>query len=186
VSTRFSPPRQFRLTAGFPAAAIPPDAGFSAAAIPPGQSRILESSLSVLDQVRADTVRAMKAGDKATVGALRLLTSELQKDAKEGAGDELAVLRRERKRRVDAAEQFASAGRTDLSTQETTEAELISGYLPPELDDDRLAEIVSVAVTESGATTVKDLGAVMKLVMARTQGQVEGKRAQTAVRKALS
>jgi uncharacterized protein YqeY len=142
--------------------------------------------LSVLEQVRADTVRAMKAGDKATVGALRLLVSELQKDAKEGSGDELAVLRRERKRRVEAAEQFGNAGRADLASQEAAEAALISAYLPPELDDARLAEIVSAAVAESGATTVKDLGAVMKLVMARTQGQVDGKRAQTAVRKALS
>ena len=140
----------------------------------------------MLETVRADTVRAMKAGDKATVGALRLLASELQKDAKEGLGDELAVLRRERKRRVDAAEQFSGAGREDLAAQESAEAALITAYLPPELDDGRLAEIVSAAVTESGATTVRDLGAVMKLVMARTAGQVDGKRAQAAVREALS
>jgi uncharacterized protein YqeY len=141
--------------------------------------------VNVLEQVRADAVRAMKAGDKETVGALRLLSSELQKDAKEGSGDELAVLRRERKRRVDAAEQFANAGRADLAAKETAEAALITGYLPPELDDGQLAEIVSTAVAESGATTVKDLGAVMKLVMARTGGQVDGKRAQAAVREAL-
>ncbi len=128
----------------------------------------------------------MKAGDKATVGALRLLTSELQKAAKEGHDDALAVLRRERKRRVDAAEQFGAAGREDLATQERAEAELIAAYLPPELDDGRLAEIVSAAVAETGATTVRDLGAVMKLVMARTAGQVDGKRAQAAVREALS
>ncbi len=141
--------------------------------------------MSTLEQVRADTVRAMKAGAKDTVGALRLLTSELQKDAKEGRGDELAVLRRERKRRLDAAEQFAGAGREDLAAKERSEAELIAGYLPPELDDDQLAEIVSGAVAESGASTVKDLGTVMKLVMARTGGQVDGKRAQAAVREAL-
>jgi uncharacterized protein len=144
------------------------------------------STQSVLDTVRADTVRAMKSGDKDTVGALRLLASELQKDAKEGRGDELAVLRRERKRRVDAAEQFAGAGREDLAVKERAEAEIIAAYLPPELDDGALAEIVSAAVAESGATSVKDLGAVMKLVMARTAGQVDGKRAQSAVREALS
>jgi uncharacterized protein YqeY len=142
--------------------------------------------LSILEQVRADAVRAMKARDKDTVGALRLLTSELQKDAKDGSGDEIAVLRRERKRRLDAAEQFAGAGRTDLAEKESAEAEMISGYLPAELGDDQLEAIVASAVAESGATTVKDLGAVMKLVMARTQGQVDGKRAQAAVRKALS
>ena len=140
----------------------------------------------MLDQVRADTVRAMKAGDKATVGALRLLTSELQKDAKEGRGDELAVLRRERKRRIEAAATFRDAGRAELAEREAAEAELIGGYLPPELDDAALAEIVTAAVTEAGATSVKDVGAVMKLVMARTQGQVDGKRAQAAVREALS
>ena len=140
----------------------------------------------MLEQVRADTVRAMKAGDKATVGALRLLTAELQKELKEGRGDELSVLRRERKRRLEAAEQFSAAGREELARQERTEAELITGYLPPELDDDGLTAIVAAAVAESGATTVKDLGAVMKLVMARTAGQVDGKRAQAAVREALS
>lgn len=147
---------------------------------------MLSNSLSVLEQVRADTVRAMKAGQKDTVGALRLLTSELQKDAKEGRDDEQTVLRRERKRRIDAAEQFEAAGRPELAAKERVEAELISGYMPPELDDARLAEIVAAAVAESGATEMKDLGAVMKLVMARTQGQVDGKRAQTAVREALS
>jgi uncharacterized protein len=127
----------------------------------------------------------MKAGEKELVGALRLLTSELQKDAKEGNGDEQAVLRRERKRRLDAAEQFEAAGRPELSAKERSEAELIAGYLPPDLDDGQLQEIVTAAVAESGATELKDLGAVMKLVMARTQGQVDGKRAQAAVRAAL-
>ncbi|WP_249009970.1 GatB/YqeY domain-containing protein [Conexibacter sp. DBS9H8] len=142
--------------------------------------------MSVLDQVRADTVRAMKAGDKATVTALRLLTSELQREHKEGRGDEAGVLRRERKRRLEAADQFAGAGRPELAAQERAEAELIAAYLPPELDDTTLATIVAAAVAETGATTVRDLGGVMKLVMARTDGQVDGKRAQAAVREALS
>jgi len=142
--------------------------------------------LTVLDQVRADAIAAMKAGEKERVGALRLLTSELQKDAKEGSGDEVAVLRRERKRRLDAATQFGDAGRTDLADKEAYEAELISGYLPAELGDDALNSIVAEAVAETGASSVKDLGAVMKVVMARTQGQVDGKRAQTAVKEALS
>ena len=128
----------------------------------------------------------MKAGDKDVVGALRLLVSELQKDEKEGKGDALAVLRRERKRRVDAAEQFSAAGRDDLAARERAEAELIDGYLPPELDDAQLRQIVSAAVAETGARSPKDLGAVMKLVMSRTQGQVDGKRVQAAVKAALA
>ncbi len=94
--------------------------------------------MSVLEQLRADAVRALKAGDRDLAAALRLLVSELQKDAKEGAGDELAVLRRERKRRLDAAEQFEAGNRPELAQQERGEAELIAGYLPAELDDTKL------------------------------------------------
>lgn len=128
---------------------------------------------------------AMKAGQKQRVGALRLVLSELQKDAKEGAGDELAVLRRERKRRLDAASQFRDAGRPELADGEEAEAEIISGYLPAELGDAELGEIVTAAITETGASSAKDMGQVMKAVMARTQGRVDGKRASAAVRAAL-
>ncbi len=76
----------------------------------------------MIEQVRADITRAMKAGEKDLVGALRLLLSELQKDVKEGDGDELAVLRRERKRRLEAAHQFRDGGRPDLARQEESEA----------------------------------------------------------------
>jgi uncharacterized protein YqeY len=141
--------------------------------------------LSVLEQVRADTVSAMKAGDKELVGALRLLTSELQKDAKEGAGDETAVLRRERKRRLDAAEQFKAGNRGDLAAKESSEAEIIGRYLPPEMDDAQLQTIVTEAIAQTGATTVKDMGNVMKVVMERAAGQLDGKRASAAVRAAL-
>jgi len=140
----------------------------------------------VLEQLRVDAVRALKAGDRELAGALRLLVSELQKDAKEGAGDELAVLRRERKRRLDAAEQFQAADRPELAQKERGEAELIAGYLPAELDDTRLDELVRAAVTEVGASSPKDMGAVMKAVMAKADGQVDGRRASAAVKAALS
>jgi uncharacterized protein len=142
--------------------------------------------LSVLDQVRADTVAAMKAGEKDLVGALRLLVSELQKDAKEGAGDEIAVLRRERKRRLEAKTQFEAANRPDLATKEAAEAELISRYLPAEMTDEQLDEIVAEALAETGASSPADMGRVMKVVMDRAGGLVDGKRASGAVRAALS
>ena len=85
---------------------------------------------------------AMKAGEKDRVGALRLVLSELQKAAKEGGDDELAVLRRERKRRLEAAAQYRDGGRPELADQEESEAELIDGYLPAELRDAELDEIV--------------------------------------------
>ena len=86
--------------------------------------------MTVTEQVRADMTTAMKAGEKERVGALRLVLSELQKAAKEGDDDELAVLRRERKRRLEAATQFRDGGRPELAEQEESEAELIAGYLP--------------------------------------------------------
>jgi uncharacterized protein YqeY len=142
--------------------------------------------LTVLEQVRTDITSAMKAGEKQLVGALRLVLSELQKEAKEGKGDELAVLRRERKRRLDAAEQFRAAGRPELAEQEESEAEIISGYMPPELGDDELAEVVHAAITETGATSPKDMGQVMKVVMDRTGGRADGRRASAAVKAALN
>ena len=129
---------------------------------------------------------AMKAGQKQRVGALRLILSELQKEAKEGKGDELAVLRRERKRRLDAASQFRDAGRAELAEGEEAEAEIISAYLPAELGDQELQEIVAAAIAETGASSPKDMGQVMKVVMARTGGRVDGKRASAAVRTALA
>jgi uncharacterized protein len=129
---------------------------------------------------------AMKAGEKQRVGALRLVLSELQKAAKEGGDDELAVLRRERKRRLEAAGQFRDGGRPELAAQEETEARIIEDYLPAELDDSELDAIVAGAVAETGATEPRDMGQVMKLVMARTEGRVDGKRASARVREALS
>jgi hypothetical protein len=142
--------------------------------------------LTLTEQVRSDMTSAMKAGQKQRVGALRLVLSELQKDAKEGPGDELAVLRRERKRRLEAASQFREAGRPELAEGEEAEAEIISSYLPAELGDSELQEIVTAAIAETGATTPKDMGQVMKAVMARAEGRVDGKRASAAVRAALS
>ena len=128
---------------------------------------------------------AMKAGEKDRVGALRLVLSELQKAAKEGGDDELAVLRRERKRRLDAATQFRDGGRPELAEQEESEARLIEGYLPAELDDSELDAIVAAAVAETGASSPKDMGQVMKAVMARAGGRADGKRASARVREAL-
>jgi uncharacterized protein len=141
--------------------------------------------LSVLEQVRADVIRAMKAGERDQAGALRLLVSELQKDAKEGKGDELAVLRREHKRRIEAATQFENADRPELAHQEQAEAEMISRYLPAEISDRQLTEIVSEAIAQTGATSQREMGQVMKVVMDRAAGSVDGKRASAAVRAAL-
>jgi uncharacterized protein YqeY len=127
----------------------------------------------------------MKAGEKVRVGALRLVLSELQKAVKEGSGDELAVLRRERKRRLEAAAQFRDGGRPELADQEEAEAKLIEGYLPAELGDAELDALIAAAIAETGATGPKDMGLVMKSVMAKAGGRADGKRASARVREAL-
>ncbi len=111
--------------------------------------------MAILDTVKADLQGAMRAGDKERVGALRLVLSELQKAAKEGSDDELAVLRRERKRRLEAAQAYREAGREDLADGEESEAKLIGSYLPAELSEEELTEIVERAVRESGAESVR-------------------------------
>jgi uncharacterized protein YqeY len=141
--------------------------------------------VTVAEQVRADMTSAMKAGEKQRVGALRLVLSELQKAAKEGDGDELAVLRRERKRRLEAASQFRDGGRPELADSEESEAELIANYLPAELDDAELDAIIAAAIADTGAAAPADMGRVMKEVMARAGGRADGRRAAGRVREAL-
>jgi uncharacterized protein YqeY len=114
-----------------------------------------------------------------------MVLSELQKAAKENGGDELAVLRRERKRRLEAADQFRAAGRPELADKEQSEAELIQGYLPAELDDAELDALVAEAIEQTGATSPKDMGQVMKTVMAKVQGRADGKRVSARVQEAL-
>jgi uncharacterized protein YqeY len=142
--------------------------------------------VTVVEQLRTDITAAMKAGERSRVGALRLVLSELQKAAKEGDGDELAVLRRERKRRLDAAQQFRDGGREELAEQESGEAELIATYLPAELSDAEIDAIVGDAVAETGAGSPKEMGAVMKAAMARVAGRADGKRVSARVREALA
>jgi uncharacterized protein YqeY len=127
----------------------------------------------------------MKAGEKERVSALRLVLAELQKDEKEGKGDELAVLRRERKRRIEAAEQFEAAGREDLAGPERSEVVMITAYLPAELGDDELKAIVEKAVAESDATGPGDIGQAMKSVMQAVDGKADGKRVNALVREVL-
>ncbi len=141
--------------------------------------------MAIADQIKADLQGAMRAGEKQRVGALRLVLSELQKAAKEGGDDELAVLRRERKRRLEAARAYRDGGRDDLAAGEEAEGELIGGYLPAELSDAELQAIVAQAVRDSGAQTPKDMGQAMKQAMAAVDGRADGKRVSGLVRASL-
>lgn len=142
--------------------------------------------MTLADRVKDDLTAAMRAGERDRVGRLRLVLSELQKAAKEGGDDELTVLRRERKRRLEAAEKFRAAGRAELAEGEEAEAELISGYLPGELSDDELRAIVEQAVADSGATSAKEMGQVMKAVMPAVDGRADGRRVSAQVKQVLA
>jgi uncharacterized protein len=141
--------------------------------------------MAILDAIKSDLQGAMRGRERERVGALRLLMSELQKAAKEGNDDELAVLRRERKRRLEAAVAYRDAGREDLASGEEAEAEIITSYLPAELSDEELQEIVARAVRESGASSPRDMGIAMKQAMAAVDGRADGKRVSGLVRAAL-
>jgi uncharacterized protein len=142
--------------------------------------------MSLLERVKDDASAALKSGDRQRASALRLVVSELQKAAKEGTDDEVAVLQRERKRRIEAAEAYQDGGREDLASSERGEAELIDAYLPDQLSDDELQAIVGDAVAESGASSPNEMGRVMSLVMPKVKGRADGKRVSELVKGKLT
>jgi uncharacterized protein len=138
-----------------------------------------------LEQAQADVRTAMKAREKDRAGALRLIVDALQQDAKLGDGDEIAVLQRERKKRIEAAEAYEGAGRAEQAAAERFEAELIEAYLPQQLSDEELAALVAEAVAETGASEQKQMGQVMSALMPKVGGRADGKRVSAAVRQKL-
>lgn len=143
--------------------------------------------MSIAEQLKADTTAALKDGDRVRAQALRLITSELQKAEKDsGSADEVAVLQRERKRRLEAAEAYRDAGRQDLADSEAAEAQIIEAYLPAQLADEELAAIVADALAESGATSPQDMGRVMAIVMPKIEGRADGRRVSGLVKEQLA
>jgi uncharacterized protein len=142
--------------------------------------------LQIAERIKSDVASAMKAGERDRVSALRLVLSELQKAEKDGDADELAVLRRERKRRREAAEAYRGAAREDLADGEDFEAQIIEQYLPAELSDAELDGLVGRAVAETGAESQRDMGKVIKHVMAAAGGRADGRRVSTKVKDALN
>jgi hypothetical protein len=143
-------------------------------------------------RLHSDLNTAMKARDELTVATLRMAltavtTEEVAgKSARELSDDEvMRVLTREAKKRREAAEAFADAGRTELAERERAEGTVLDRYLPSQLGDDDLGELVAAAITESGATSPRDMGAVMKIVVPQVAGRADGKRVSDEVRRRL-
>ncbi len=140
----------------------------------------------MLERVQDDVRHALKAGERERVHALRPIANELQKAAKEDGGEDVEVLQRERKRRLEAAAAYRDGGREDLAAGEEREAEIIASYLPEQLSDEELAAIVGDAVAETGASTPRDMGKVMGVVMPKVKGRADGKRVSAAVKEMLT
>ncbi len=144
------------------------------------------------DRLRADLTTAMKARDELHTATLRMVLAAVSaeevagKEARELSDDEvLGVLRREAKRRREAAEAFDTADRAEQAGRERAEGEVVAGYLPAQLDDADVAAIVADAVTRTGATGMKDMGRVMGAASAVVAGRAEGGRVAAEVRRQL-
>jgi len=148
--------------------------------------------MSFVDEISARIGQAMKAHDAVTLSTLRMLKTALtNKEVERGRAlddtESLAVVASVIKQRRDSIEQFKSAGRTDLVDKETAELKVLEGFLPPAMDPSDIERLVTEAVAECGATSVKDMGKVMKAAMAKLAGSgVDGKVVSELVRKTLA
>jgi uncharacterized protein len=146
--------------------------------------------LSITERIQADVTAAAKSRDRERLAALRLLLDALNKEAKEARGAldeqrEVGVLRRERKRRTEAAEAYRKGGRDELAASEEAEATLIAEYLPAEISDEELEALVANALSETGAASQKEMGKVMSAVMSKAGGRADGRRVSELVRRKL-
>lgn len=147
--------------------------------------------MSIFDQLTEDMKRAMKAGEKDRLATIRLLRGYLKNEAidkqKElSEEEELAVLASAAKKRKESIEAYQQGGRADLVEKEQKELEVIQSYLPQPLTRDEVEKIVNEAIASVGATTIKDLGKVMPVVMQQVQGRADGKQVNEIVRSKLS
>ncbi len=152
--------------------------------------------MSIVQRLDDDMKKAMRAKDSLALSCIRMLKSKMMEKevalrAKQGKEYKIsdqeaeAVVAAYAKQRRDSIESYTKGGRDDLVESEKAELEIVQRYLPEPMGDDELKAIVAEAVAESGASSVRDMGAVMKLVMARAKGAADGKRINEMVRQLL-
>jgi uncharacterized protein len=144
------------------------------------------------ERLRTDLTAAMKGRDELRTATLRMVLAAVSaeevagKEARELSDEEVqAVLRREAKKRREAAEAFASAGRQEQAAREQAEGEVLAGYLPAQLEDADLAAIVADVITTTGASGMKEMGRVMGAAQAAVAGRADGSRVAAEVRRQL-
>jgi len=146
--------------------------------------------MGLLDKINEDLKAAMKARDESRLKTLRMLKSDFTYKSKELGRDLtdedlIAVLSTAAKKRSEAIDEYSRGGREDLVSEERAEYEVIMQFLPRQLTADELAAEIDNAITESGAASIQDLGAVMKVLMPKIRGRADGKAVNVAVREKL-
>lgn len=143
-------------------------------------------------QLRDDLTASMKARDELRSSTLRMVLTAITneevagKEARELSDEDVTkVLAKEAKKRREAAEAYDDAGRQDLADRERAELEVLNEYLPAALSDDELAALVDEAIAESGATSPREMGAVMKLLQPKVNGRADGGKVAAAVKSRL-
>jgi uncharacterized protein len=145
------------------------------------------------DRLRADMTDALRLRDQVRLRTLRMALSSITNEEVSGASahelsdqDILKVLTREAKKRREAAEAYAAAGRADQAAAERAEGDVLAGYLPAQLPDDELASLVTAAIAETGAAGMPAMGKVMKAVTPQVAGRADGARVAAEVRRQLA
>jgi uncharacterized protein len=145
------------------------------------------------ERLRTDLNEAMRARDQVRMRTLRMALTSITNEEVSGAtardlsDDEvLRVLIREAKKRKEAAEAFSAAGRTDQAAAEQAEGDVLAGYLPAQLGDDELAQLVAAAIAQTGAAGPSGIGQVMKVVTPQVAGRADGARVAGEVRRQLT
>ncbi|HZG34799.1 MAG TPA: GatB/YqeY domain-containing protein [Gaiellaceae bacterium] len=147
--------------------------------------------MSLIGEIKHELEDALREGDTERRDALRLILSSLQGAEKELQRDltedeELQVLQRERKKRVEAAEAFRNAGRDEQAAKEEGELDVLEEFMPEPLSEDELEEIVDDVIAEVGATSMRDIGRVMADVMPQVAGRADGSAVSHLVREKLA
>jgi uncharacterized protein YqeY len=147
--------------------------------------------MSLIERIEDELKNAMRAGDRdrrdvlrLTLASLRSAEKEVQRPLKED--EELHVLQRERKRRIEAADGFRSGGREEQAAKEERELEVIKEFMPDPIDEEELERIIDNAIAETGATSLRDLGRVMADVMPQVAGRADGSAVSQLVREKLA
>ena len=147
--------------------------------------------MSLIAEIKEQLADAMREGDTVRRDALRLILSSLQSAEKElqrelHDDEELQVLQRERKKRLEAAEAFRSGGREEQAEQEEAELDVLEEFMPEPLSEEEVEEIVDDVIAEVGATSMRDIGRVMADVMPQVAGRADGSSVSQLVREKLA